>query len=103
MADIKVYGTLVNATQSGKIAYAEQVFDTEQNKTQAQINAVVGSSGKSRIKVVSWNLGNFSLGTSGDPTITPQTYDEMKAQTSPCPNHGLSIIRNLCKRTGITR
>lgn len=80
MADIKVYGTLKNATQSGKIAYAEQVFDTEQNKTQAQINAVVGSSGKSRIKVVSWNLGNFSLGASGDPTITPQTYDEMKAK-----------------------
>jgi endonuclease/exonuclease/phosphatase family metal-dependent hydrolase len=80
MADIKVYGTLKNATQSGKLAYAEQVFDTEQNKTQAEINRVVGSSGKSRFKVVCWNLGNFSLGQSGDPTITPANFNEMRAK-----------------------
>lgn len=80
MADIKIYGTLKNATDSNRIAYSEQIFDSAQNKTQSEINAAVSSAGQLRLKVASWNIGGFSLGTSGDPTITPQTFDEMRGK-----------------------
>lgn len=39
-----------------------------------------GEGGQARLKFVSWNVGGFSLGTSGTPTITPETLDAMKAK-----------------------
>ena len=40
MADIKIYGTLKNATESGKVALASQVYDEALGKFQSEINAV---------------------------------------------------------------
>ena len=80
MADIKVYGTFKNATKSGKIAYADQIYDADLNKRQSEINATLNSRSMSRIKVVAWNIGLFSLGQYADPSITPATFDEMRAK-----------------------
>lgn len=44
MAEIKIYGTLVNATTDPKIAKASQIFDEELNKYQSEINAQLGTS-----------------------------------------------------------
>lgn len=44
MAEIKIYGTLVNATTDPKIAKTSQVFDEELNKYQSEINAQLGTS-----------------------------------------------------------
>ena len=80
MADIKIYGTLKNATESGKIANAAQVYDEAQGKFQSEINTEVKSAIPPKLRIASWNVGNFSLGTSGDPTITPETLDEMTSK-----------------------
>lgn len=47
MAEIKIYGTLVNATTDPKIAKTSQVFDEELNKYQSEINAQLGTSNDS--------------------------------------------------------
>lgn len=44
MAEIKIYGTLVNATTDPKIAKTSQVFDEELNKYQSEINAQLRTS-----------------------------------------------------------
>lgn len=44
MAEIKIYGTLVNDTTDPKIAKTSQVFDEELNKYQSEINAQLGTS-----------------------------------------------------------
>lgn len=44
MTEIKIYGTLVNATTDPKIAKTSQVFDEELNKYQSEINAQLGTS-----------------------------------------------------------
>lgn len=44
MAEIKIYGTLVNATTDPKIAKASQIFDEELNKYQSEINTQLGTS-----------------------------------------------------------
>lgn len=44
MAEIKIYGTLVNATIDPKIAKASQIFDEELNKYQSEINTQLGIS-----------------------------------------------------------
>ena len=80
MADIKIYGTLKNATESGKIANAAQVYDEAQGKFQSEINTEVKSAIPPKLRIASWNVGNFSLGTSGDPTITPETLDAMTSK-----------------------
>ena len=41
MADIKIYGKLVNATTEGKIVGTDQAYDDTQKKFQSQINAEV--------------------------------------------------------------
>lgn len=33
-----------------------------------------------KLRIASWNVGNFSLGASGDPTITPSNFDTMRAK-----------------------
>lgn len=47
MAEIKIYGTLVNATTNPKIAKASQVFDEGLNKYQSEINASFGATDNS--------------------------------------------------------
>ena len=47
MAEIKIYGTLVNATTDSKIAKASQVFDEGLNKYQSEINASFGATDNS--------------------------------------------------------
>lgn len=68
MSDIKVYGTFRNATTSNRVAYAEQVFDEELGKTQAQINQEGSNSNKFRF--AHWNVGHFTYydGIQGDDT-----------------------------------
>lgn len=44
MAEIKIYGTLVNDTTDPKIAKASQIFDEELNKYQSEINTQLGIS-----------------------------------------------------------
>lgn len=55
MAEIKIYGTLVNATTDPKIAKASQIFDEELNKYQSEINTQLGTSDDSLHK----ELTNF--------------------------------------------
>ena len=55
MAEIKIYGTLVNATTDPKIAKASQIFDEELNKYQSEINTQLGISDDSLHK----ELTNF--------------------------------------------
>lgn len=55
MAEIKIYGTLVNATTDPKIAKASQIFDKELNKYQSEINTQLGISDDSLHK----ELTNF--------------------------------------------
>ena len=33
-----------------------------------------------RLKIGAWNVGNFSLGNSGDPSITPSNFDTMRSK-----------------------
>ena len=80
MADIKIYGTFKNATDSGKIAYASQVYDEAQGKMQSEINNEIKTPIPPKMRIAVWNVGGFSLGTSGDPTITPANLDEMSAK-----------------------
>lgn len=47
MAEIEIYGTLVNATTDPKIAKASQVFDEGLNKYQSEINASFGATDNS--------------------------------------------------------
>ena len=47
MAEIKIYGTLVNATTDPKIAKASQIFDEGLNKYQSEINASFGATDNS--------------------------------------------------------
>ena len=55
MAEIKIYGTLVNATTDPKIAKASQIFDEKLNKYQSEINTQLGISDDSLHK----ELTNF--------------------------------------------
>lgn len=55
MAEIKIYGTLVNATTDPKIAKASQIFDEKLNKYQSEINTQLGTSDDSLHK----ELTNF--------------------------------------------
>lgn len=50
MAEIKIYGTLVNATTDPKIAKASQVFDEGLNKYQSEINASFGATDNNSIR-----------------------------------------------------
>lgn len=44
MAEIKIYGTLVNATTDPKIANASQIFDEKSNMYQSEVNIQLGKS-----------------------------------------------------------
>lgn len=68
MADIKIYGTLKNATDSNKVALASQVFDEAKGKFQSQINAE-GAVGR-KFRYAHWNIGHFTYydGIQGNAT-----------------------------------
>lgn len=74
MADIKVYGTLRNATKSGKVAYAEQVFDEALNKMQSNINAE--NTGNNIFRYAHWNVGHFGFYDGNEWNGTPITSPE---------------------------
>lgn len=80
MADIKIYGTLKNGTDSGKIAYAAQIFDETENKFQSEINASVKNPLPPKLRVALWNVGHFALGANYDTTITHSDYETMKVK-----------------------
>ena len=78
MADIKIYGTFKNASESGKIAYADQVFDTNEGKFQSEINQSVKNPLPPKFRVAFWNVGHFALGANYDTAITQADYEQMK-------------------------
>ena len=78
MADIKIYGTFKNASESGKIAYADQVFDNTEGKFQSEINQSVKNPLPPKFRVAFWNVGHFALGANYDTAITQADYEQMK-------------------------
>lgn len=80
MADIKVYGTLTNATQSGKVVNAEQVYDNTEGKFQSEINQSVKNPLPPKFRVAFWNVGHFALGANYDTAITQADYERMKVK-----------------------
>ena len=70
MADIKVYGTFKNATESNKVAYASQVFDETLGKPQSLIN-LEGASNQRKFRYAHWNVGHFTYYDDKQGTSTP--------------------------------
>lgn len=58
MADIKIYGKLVNATTDNIIAGADQIYDSNQSKFQSKIN----EENKNNIANIQQNIGNEDSG-----------------------------------------
>ena len=74
MADIKIYGKLINATTEGKIVGASQTYDDTQEKFQSQINAEIkeqlGNSQSGLLKKVNdieESLNSHRETTTGNP------------------------------------
>lgn len=75
MSDIKIYGTLKNATNSGKIAYATQVFDETKGKFQSQINEE-GDGNSRKFRYAHWNIGHFTYYDNIQGSSTPDIPDD---------------------------
>lgn len=82
MAEIKIYGTLVNATTDPKIAKTSQVFDEELNKYQSEINAQLGTSDDSLRK----ELTNFK-NTKGKANGLASLDDSGKVPSTQLPSY----------------
>lgn len=82
MAEIKIYGTLVNATTDPKIAKASQIFDEELNKYQSEINTQLGISGDSLHK----ELTNFK-NTKGKANGLASLDDSGKVPSTQLPSY----------------
>lgn len=82
MAEIKIYGTLVNATTDPKIAKASQIFDEELNKYQSEINTQLGTSGDSLHK----ELTNFK-NTKGKANGLASLDDSGKVPSTQLPSY----------------
>lgn len=82
MAEIKIYGTLVNATIDPKIAKTSQVFDEELNKYQSEINAQLGISDDSLHK----ELTNFK-NTKGKANGLASLDDSGKVPSTQLPSY----------------
>lgn len=74
MADIKIYGKLINATTEGKIVGANQTYDDTQEKFQSQINAEIkGQLGNSqsgllkKVNDIEESLNSHRETTTGNP------------------------------------
>lgn len=82
MAEIKIYGTLVNATTDPKIAKASQIFDEELNKCQSEINTQLGISDDSLHK----ELTNFK-NTKGKANGLASLDDSGKVPSTQLPSY----------------
>lgn len=82
MAEIKIYGTLVNATTDPKIAKASQIFDEELNKYQSEINTQLGISDDSLHK----ELTNFK-NTKGKANGLASLDDSGKVPSTQLPSY----------------
>lgn len=82
MAEIKIYGTLVNATTDPKIAKAGQIFDEELNKYQSEINTQLGISDDSLHK----ELTNFK-NTKGKANGLASLDDSGKVPSTQLPSY----------------
>ncbi len=82
MAEIKIYGTLVNATTDPKIAKASQIFDEELNKYQSEINTQLGISDDSLHK----ELTNFK-NTKGKANGLASLDDNGKVPSTQLPSY----------------
>lgn len=82
MAEIKIYGTLVNATTDPKIAKASQIFDEELNKYQSEINTQLGISDNSLHK----ELTNFK-NTKGKANGLASLDDSGKVPSTQLPSY----------------
>lgn len=82
MAEIKIYGTLVNATTDPKIAKASQIFDKELNKYQSEINTQLGISDDSLHK----ELTNFK-NTKGKANGLASLDDSGKVPSTQLPSY----------------
>lgn len=82
MAEIKIYGTLVNATTDPKIAKASQIFDEELNKYQSEINTQLGISDDSLYK----ELTNFK-NTKGKANGLASLDDSGKVPSTQLPSY----------------
>ena len=82
MAEIKIYGTLVNATTDLKIAKASQIFDEELNKYQSEINTQLGISDDSLHK----ELTNFK-NTKGKANGLASLDDSGKVPSTQLPSY----------------
>lgn len=82
MAEIKIYGTLVNATTDPKIAKTSQIFDEELNKYQSEINTQLGISDDSLHK----ELTNFK-NTKGKANGLASLDDSGKVPSTQLPSY----------------
>lgn len=82
MAEIKIYGTLVNDTTDPKIAKASQIFDEELNKYQSEINTQLGTSDDSLHK----ELTNFK-NTKGKANGLASLDDSGKVPSTQLPSY----------------
>lgn len=82
MAEIKIYGTLVNATTDPKIAKASQIFDEELNKYQSEINTQLDISDDSLHK----ELTNFK-NTKGKANGLASLDDSGKVPSTQLPSY----------------
>lgn len=82
MAEIKIYGTLVNATTDPKIAKASQIFDEKLNKYQSEINTQLGISDDSLRK----ELTNFK-NTKGKANGLASLDDSGKVPSTQLPSY----------------
>lgn len=87
MAEIKIYGTLVNATTDPKIAKASQIFDEELNKYQSEINTQLGTSDDSLHK----ELTNFK-NTKGEANGLASLNDSGKVPSTQLPSYVDDVI-----------
>ena len=100
MADIKVYGTLINATPSNKVAYADQVFDEALGKSQAQINQE-GAGGARKFRYAHWNIGHFTyydgIQGSSTPDIPAEDAEAMSVRYRKALNEIDADILGVCE------
>lgn len=82
MAEIKIYGTLVNTTTDPKIAKASQIFDEELNNYQSEINTQLGISDDSLHK----ELTNFK-NTKGKANGLASLDDSGKVPSTQLPSY----------------
>lgn len=87
MAEIKIYGTLVNATTDPKIAKASQIFDEELNKYQSEINTQLGISDDSLHK----ELTNFK-NTKGKANGLASLDDSGKVPSTQLPSYADDVL-----------